>query len=134
MSRNKEIDGNRWKTRKGRMTEQNQKTTERDRTDGNSHRTHGNGREQAECHGKAGERWRRSEKNTVHDSGGTFTISCSQLFPPWHFTTYFKQEKMVSKIITESVHSPAESDKSVEAQLQADHHSNLYLSLEEAGR
>ena len=39
---------------------------------------------------------------------------------------------MVSKIITESVHSPAESDKSVEAQLQADHHSDLYLSLEEA--
>ena len=57
-------------------------------------------------------------------------LLCSQLFPPRHFTTYFKQEKMVSKIITESVHSPAESDKSVEAQLQADHHSDLYLSLE----
>ena len=42
------------------------------------------------------------------------------------------KKKMVSKIITESVHSPAESDKSVEAQLQADHHSDLYLSLEEA--
>ena len=66
------------------------------------------------------------------DCGGTFTISCSQPFPPQHFITYFEQEKMVSKNITESVHSPAESDKSVEAQLQADHHSDLYLSLEEA--
>ena len=39
---------------------------------------------------------------------------------------------MVSKKISESVHSPAESDKSVKAQLQTDHHTDLYLSLEEA--
>ena len=39
---------------------------------------------------------------------------------------------MVSKNLSESVHSPAQSDKSVEAQLQTDHHTDLYLSLEEA--
>ena len=46
----------------------NQKTTERNGTDGNSHRTHGNGREQA---GKSRESRRTTEKvleNTVHDN------------------------------------------------------------------
>ena len=65
-SRNKEIGGNRRKNTEGTDDGTNQKTTERGGTDGNSHRTHGNGREQAgmsrECHGKAGERWRRFEK------------------------------------------------------------------------
>ena len=45
----------------------NQKTTEGNRTDGNSYRTHGNGREQA---GMSQEGRRTMEKvleNTVHD-------------------------------------------------------------------
>ena len=40
----------------------NQKTTERDGTDGNSPRHTEMVRNRWECHGKAGERWRRSEK------------------------------------------------------------------------
>ena len=36
---------------------------------------------------------RRSIRPTM-DCCGTFTISCSQPFPPRRFTTYFKQEKM----------------------------------------
>ena len=46
----------------------NQKTMERDRIDGNSHRTHGNDREQA---GMSQEGWRMMEKvreNKVHDN------------------------------------------------------------------
>ena len=48
----------------------NQKTLERNGTDGNSYRTHGNGREQA---GKSRESQRTMEKvleNTVHDTSG----------------------------------------------------------------
>ena len=62
MSRNKEIDGNRRKTRKERMTEQSGRqrwgtewteiVIERTEMVGN----------RRECHGKAGERWIRSEK------------------------------------------------------------------------
>ena len=62
MSRNKEIDGNRRKTWKGRMTEQirrQQRETEQMEIVIEHTEMVGNRRE---CHGKAGERWRRSEK------------------------------------------------------------------------
>ena len=67
-SRNKEMDGNRRKTRKGRMMEQIRKTTERDRTDGNSHRTHGNGREQAGMSRESRRTMEKVRENTVHDN------------------------------------------------------------------
>ena len=61
-SRNKEIDGNRRKTRKGRMTEQiRRQRREVERMEIVIEHTEmvGNRRE---CHGKAGERWGRFEK------------------------------------------------------------------------
>ena len=43
------------------------KTTERDGTDGNSHRTHGNGREQAGMSREGRRMMEKVRENTVHD-------------------------------------------------------------------
>ena len=49
------------------MTETIRKTMERDVTDGNSHRTHGNGREQAGMSRESRRTMEKVRENTVHD-------------------------------------------------------------------
>ena len=44
------------------------KTTERDRTDGNSHRIHGNGREQEGMSWESRRMMEKVRENTVHDN------------------------------------------------------------------
>ena len=50
------------------MTEQNQKTTEGNGTDGNSYKKHGNNREQAGMSQESRRTMEKALENTVHDN------------------------------------------------------------------